>query len=63
MRSPATEIDYCNGRIATSTALALAATDVSVRASHAGIAEGYKKRLADLLRATSQPIRSVLTKR
>ncbi len=63
MRSNDTEIAYCTGRIATSIALASAATDMSVRASHAGFAEGYKRRLADLLRAASQPIKSALSKK
>ena len=44
----ADEAAYCIRQIARSTALALASTDSCVRASHAGIAEAYGKRLVSL---------------
>ncbi len=48
MPAIANEAAYCTRRIARSTELALASTDICARLSHAGIAAAYGKRLASL---------------
>ncbi|MFD1951274.1 hypothetical protein ACFSGX_10920 [Sphingomonas arantia] len=48
MSSYADEVTYCTGRIAQSTALALASTNACARASHVGIANAYGARLTAL---------------
>ena len=53
-----TEAAYCVARIARSTALALASTNSCARASHVGIADEYKKRLAAL--GTTQVARPII---
>ena len=53
MSTNAEETAYCVARIAASTRLALASTDSCARASHAGTASAYRKRLAGLKAAAA----------
>lgn len=55
MNSRQDEAALCATRIATSTALASASTDISAKAAHLGIVKAYGERLAEL---TARPIRN-----